>query len=181
MVDMFGNHDDGFSVELARRVVAGFAEAHPGKRISQLGPVDEVAGRVLSALETATASPWADAVGPVYPTAVVREMLGGITRQALLDRVKRHKLLSLRTADGHLVWPAWQFRHASAIAGLSEVLAAVAPGGADPWTLASWLRAPQPTVEGRSVADLISSGDQADLAAAVSLARAAPYRWRAAS
>lgn len=115
----------------------------------------------------------------MYPTSTVRALLGGVTRQALLDRVRRNKLISMRTADGHLVWPAWQFRDRAALPGLDRVLGAVDHGVVDSWTLASWLRAPQPAAGGRSVADLLSGGEPSDIECAVGIARAASSRWAA--
>lgn len=122
--------------------------------------------------------PWGPAIGPVYRTDQVRALLGGVSRQALNDRVKRSTLLALKTRDGVTVYPAWQFAEGQVLPGLAEVLKVFAADEhgeiVDGWTLASWLRTGVDELGGGSVADRLLAGDAA---AARQAAAHAAARW----
>lgn len=119
-----------------RRRVAELIDASslPREKPEELG---ERAG-----LAAAAASIWSEHVGPFVDTDGVMALLGGISKQAVSQRVQGRRLLALRTGSGRLVYPLWQFREANPLPGLAEVLNAA---GYDPqrpttgWTLASWL------------------------------------------
>ncbi|MGD0255248.1 MAG: hypothetical protein ABSB99_06815 [Acidimicrobiales bacterium] len=138
----------------------------------QLGPPKEAAERLVSLVPLH--SPWGAVVGPVYSTPQVRALLGAPSRQAVGDRVRRRTLLALRTSDGHLVYPAFQFSGREVTPGLSKVLQRVSDTS-DDWTLASWLRAPQTALGGRSVVEhLARRGADEEV---IELASAAAERW----
>jgi hypothetical protein len=122
--------------------------------------------------------PWGPAIGPVYRTDQVRALLGGVSRQALNDRVKRSTLLALKTRDGATVYPAWQFADRKVLPGLAEVLKVFTADEhgeiVDGWTLASWLRTGLDELDGGSVADRLLAGDAAAARQAASHAAA---RW----
>lgn len=122
--------------------------------------------------------PWGPAIGPVYRTDQVRALLGGVSRQALSDRAKRHTLLTLKTRDGVNVYPAWQFSEGQVLAALPEVLKLFAPDEdgetVDAWTLASWLRTNLDELEGDSVSGRLRAGKHDQALAA---ARSAAARW----
>lgn len=122
--------------------------------------------------------PWGPAIGPVYRTEQVRALLGGVSRQALSDRVKRSTLLALKTRDGVTVYPAWQFSEGQVLSGLPEVLKLFAADEhgeiVDAWTLASWLRVSLDEFGGDSVSGRLRAGEQE---AAVATARSAAARW----
>jgi hypothetical protein len=82
--------------------------ARAGRSVTELGTADELAERMLAVVPTP--SPWDEIVGPVYRTAQVATVLGGVSRQAVADRRARGRLLGLRTSDGVWVYPAFQFR-----------------------------------------------------------------------
>ncbi len=85
----------------------------------------------------------------------VRLRLGGVSRQALNQRVRAGKLLAL-TAANTSWFPDWQFATDGGIVpGLSEMLAVLpdSPLAAD-----RLVRAPLPEERGSSIADLIASG-----------------------
>lgn len=84
----------------------------------------------------------------------VRELLGGISRQALHQRVRGGRLLALHLANTSW-FPDWQFGPEGVRAGLSDVLA-VLPDSA----LAAdrVMRAPIPEERRRSAADLLVAG-----------------------
>src|SRR5580765_2997081 len=103
-----------------RRLLEQLNTIDGSRALAVLGAPADAAELMVSALPRP--SPWADAVGPVYRTPAVRRLLGGVTRQALVDRARRHTLLALRTADDHLVWPAFQFAGSRPLEGLARVL-----------------------------------------------------------
>jgi hypothetical protein len=121
-------------------------------------------------------SRWDDLLGPYYTTAKVSQILGGVSRQAVADRRERRTLLGLKTADGVLVYPAFQFDEKNEVlAGLPEVLQAFRGSGADDWTLAGWLRSPSRALEGHSPVEWLASGG--DPEAAFRIARGAARRF----
>ena len=91
-----------------------------------------------------------------YTTPQVRELLGGVTRQAVASRVSAGTLLSQEIA-GRSYFPDWQFGADGPHRGLGELLAALlSVRGA----LAADALARKPIAEekGRSVADLLAGG-----------------------
>src|SRR5680860_519293 len=100
--------------------------------------IDELADMMAVAVPRAV-SRWDEAAGPFYDTTGVMALLG-VTRQAVAGRRDRRQLLSLRSSDGHHLYPVWQFDRKRRVArGLGAVLAVVLPEVVDDWTLASWL------------------------------------------
>lgn len=146
--------------------------ARAGRSVSELGTADELAERMLAVVPTP--SPWDEIVGPVYRTAQVAALLGGVSRQAVADRRARRRLLGLRTSDGVWVYPAFQLSGSTVLPGLATVLGCFDDDSVDGWTLSSWLRSPRAELEGRSVLDLLAVGD---VERAVALARDAGARF----
>jgi hypothetical protein len=65
-----------------------------------------------AAMLAAAGSAWEQDVGPFFDTDGVRVVLGGVTKQAVSQRVASGRLLGLRlasdgTARPRLVYPAW--------------------------------------------------------------------------
>ena len=123
----------------------------------------EVASRMVATVPRRSA--WNE-LGPFYSTTGVCRILGGITRQAVEDRRRRHRLIALRTAEGTWVYPAFQFD------GENRVIPAVVDahrrldvGRIGAWTAASALLGPQPELRGRSIVEhLVAGGDPDDYA-----------------
>jgi hypothetical protein len=124
----------------------------------------EVAGRRAAATVTAGQA-WAGLVGPFTDSAGAAAALGGITKQAVSQRVAAGSVLGLRLASGgtardRLVYPAWQF-HTTVLAHLPTVLAAA---GFDPdrpvtgWTIAAWLTTPDDSLGGMTPQQLLRAG-----------------------
>ena len=57
----------------------------------------------------------------------------------------RGRLLALRTANGRLVYPTFQFDGDGVRDGIATILQSVGPVE-DPWALAAWMRAQQPAL-----------------------------------
>jgi hypothetical protein len=92
-----------------------------------------------------------DLLGPFYTTSQVGRLLGGVSSQALTDRRDRCILLGLKTADGMIVYPAFQFGERNEVlAGLPEVLQCFRDRHVDDWTLAGWLVSRSRALDGLS-------------------------------
>ncbi len=121
-----------------------------------LGPPAEIAARMLAAVPAR--SGW-NALGPFYSTTGVARILGGISRQAVEDRRRRHRLIALRTADGAWVYPLFQFDRANRpIPAVVDAHRRLTAGRIDPWTAASALLGPQPELGGRSILEHLAAG-----------------------
>lgn len=157
------------NLERTRRAYRG-----QNRDISDLGSPEALARRMTATIPLP--SPWDEALGPFYGTGQVRRLLGGITRQAVDDRVRRRRLLALRTADGRYVYPTFQFdRQGRVLSGLSQVLRAFSKDAVDGWTLAGWLRARQQQLSGSNVVDWLKRGGDEELV--LRLAREASERF----
>lgn len=159
------------AVELA--AVPALTSYGQGRLQWRLGSAQDVANSLVGLLPSH--SPWAEVVGPVYTTEQVRELMGAPSRQAIDDRVRRRTLFSLRTRDGHRVYPTFQFSGRMVVTGLSDVLKKVV-GAVDGWTLASWLRAEQPELGGVSVMDCLKAEGRAN-ESVLRVAMNAADRW----
>ena len=123
-------------------------------------------------------SPWNEALGAFYDTSGVRRVLGDISRQAVMDRVRRRTLLGLKTADGKWVYPVAQFTPRNEVVdGLAEILQGFDPTQVDDWTLAGWLASDTPALDGLSPLDWLRQGR--DVTAVLTLARDAARRLAA--
>lgn len=124
----------------------------------------EDAGR-RAAMFTASGQAWADDVGPFYDTDGARAALGGVTKQAVSQRVTAGRLLGLRLAsDGsgrnRMVYPVWQFRD-SVLRALPAVLDAAGYRPDRPvtgWAIAAWLTSPDPDLQGMAPVVLLEAG-----------------------
>lgn len=123
-----------------------------GGDVALLGDPHELAQRMAATLPVA-AHPFDVELGPFYDTTGLSRWWG-VSRQALADRVRRGTLLACRTADGHLVYPAFQFARDGAVRpGIAEAVAVLTRAGADGWTTAVWLTTPSSAFDGESAVD----------------------------
>ena len=103
------------------------------------------------------ASPWDELVGPFLRSEGVQARLK-ITRQAVAAKAARRRLLRTITVDGEHLYPLWQFDGDHLVAGLAEVLALFPEQAVDGWTLAAWLRTPDPDL-GEAPFAVLARGD----------------------
>jgi len=115
------------------------------------------AGR-RAALKAVSGAMWTNTVGPFYDTEGVMTLLGGVSKQAVNDRVRRHRLLALRTGSGRLVYPAAQFCDERVVDGLGDVLDVLVPDNTEAWMVASWLTTPDPELDARSPITALHAG-----------------------
>lgn len=122
-----------------------------------------VRGAVASAAEQVSA----DAIGPFLDTAGVMAMLGGVTKQAVSERVRGRRLLALRMGpDGRSYrFPLWQFDGAT-LAVLPGVLEAVGYRPEVVWhggLVAAWLCADDEQLGGLRPRDLLAAGQDEEV------------------
>lgn len=108
--------------------------------------------------------------GGALPVAMVAEAFG-TSRQAIDKRRQRQKLLGVKDASGEWLFPMFQFtEQGDVLSGLSEALAAF-PDSYDDWMRLSVLVEPSEVFGGRSVAQVLAQGDDAEMSKAVHLIR----------
>lgn len=117
-------------------------------------------------------SPWADIVGPCYTDASLLQVLP-LERDTLSAAVAQLDLLCLRTADGTLLFPAFQVRDDRVCPNLRPVLEILRSGVDDPWTWAQWLNT-EPNDQPRPISRLWDGAVAEVLAAA----RHDAHAWR---
>jgi len=112
-----------------------------GYDLSTMGSMADLAEKMAGTLPDAGAA-WGPVVGPVYTTASLRRWLG-MSRQAINQHVKEHRILRLVTSDNRSVYPSFQFDAAGGrLPHLRDILDVLATGVDDPWAWASWLNSP---------------------------------------
>ncbi|BBZ14959.1 hypothetical protein [Mycobacterium branderi] len=104
------------------------------------------------------ASPWDELVGPFLRSDGVQARLG-ISRQAVAAKAARRRLLRTVTADGEHLYPLWQFAGDQLVDGLAEVFSLFPESSVDGWTLAAWLRTPDPDL-GEPPLDALARGER---------------------
>lgn len=104
------------------------------------------------------ASPWDKLVGPFIRTDGVQARLG-ISRRAIDAEVARRHLLRTITADGEHLFPLWQFDGAGLVDGLAEVVSLFSESSVDGWTVAAWLRTPDPVLDEPPI-DALARGER---------------------
>lgn len=92
-----------------------------------------------------------------HPTPVVRELLGGVSRQAVSQRVEAGTLLAAEVG-GRNYFPRWQFTAEGTVPGLQRVLGPLTRAGRSPIAADALMRTPLPEEGGRSAAELLAAG-----------------------
>lgn len=99
---------------------------------------------------------WADQLGPAYRQADVAKLLGKSKQAVSRDR----RLLRLTTRSEQIAYPAFQFDGRRPLPGIAEVITILDGTVATTWTIASWLTAPQPALDGDRPVDRLRAGDR---------------------
>lgn len=148
---------------LAEQLADGLRDLQDLDHVDQ----DRLAAHVLGEVRRALAHPlelvddrevaarWTEVLGGFYTVDTVRELLGGVTKQAVS---KRADLLALRTGRGRVVYPKLQFRRSRPAPGMADVLAAAPESVVDRWTLAGWLASPNRNLSGDRPVDALHDG-----------------------
>lgn len=97
---------------------------------------------------------WADQVGSAYRQADVVALLGK-TKQAVSADAG---LVKLEMRDGTVGYPVFQFDGRRVLPGVRDVVEALSPVVATPWTIASWLTSPHDYLDGARPIDALRAG-----------------------
>ncbi len=93
-----------------------------------------------------------------YSTEQVRALLGGISRQAVSQRVRSSRLMAIEIS-GRSWFPDWQFVDGRLVDGLPQVVRALTAGGENAFSAEGLMRSSLPEEGGRSIADLLAAGE----------------------
>jgi hypothetical protein len=115
-------------------VAQRYAEAAPETR--------EQIDRLLA--QDADDAAWTEQLGHVYRQSDVAMLLGKSKQAVSADR----GLLKLAMRSGDVGYPVFQFDGRRVLPGVREVVMALAPAVATPWTIASWLTSPHEDLHG---------------------------------
>lgn len=101
---------------------------------------------------------WRRRLGPLLTTGDLQK-LGGRSRQAVHDLVRRGRLLALPSATGNL-FPSFQLDPAGRPRPVvAEVLDAFSGAVESPYTVAAWFRTPQALLDDREPAEWLAAGE----------------------
>lgn len=177
---------EDYAAEVAERLrlslVEGFDEI--AERGAMLLPAPEEVAETVAGLvpflPDESPNELAALLGPFWTGKKVREALGISTRQALDSRRRNGSVLALKSSDGDLFYPVFQFQrradgHVEVKPGLLPVLRALRHF--DPWTVGVLLRIPSPELGGLTPVDWVRRGKPTE--ALVGLAQAVAREWSA--
>ncbi len=148
-----------------------FAEQNPGL-LDNLVDFDPESGRYDDAIALGGRAAdmlvapalWRNAVGKVYDTAALAQMLH-VTRQAIASRVNARTLLAVPGRRSRL-YPVWQFEVLDGdVIDVRRVVPLILRAWLDvepevePLTIAAWANAPSEYLDGRRPWELIVEGD----------------------
>jgi hypothetical protein len=119
-----------------------------------------------AALLAASELLWEREVGPLVTTSQLQDLLRS-SRQAINERVRNHRILALPREKGNYVYPLWQFGPSSQpLPGIAEIVRLFAEVVETTWTIASWLVAKEPELDGRAPIEALRRGETGDAFAA---------------
>lgn len=105
---------------------------------------------------------WADVVGPAYTPLQIAWLLNLTTKGVAANA----GLLALEQPGGQIVYPTWQLDDGRLLPGIAEVVEVLGPVVATTWTIAGWLRSPQPDLGDAIPYELLVDGDVGTVVAA---------------
>lgn len=119
--------------------------------------VGDFIGLITSVIPQVAPNALNEEVGPFYDTPSVMTVLGGVSKQAVDARRRKHTILALRTADDRWVYPVFQFTDSTVDPRLVPAIQALkdAPG----WSTALWFVTRNPDLDNQTPLDW-ARGDQ---------------------
>jgi hypothetical protein len=108
-------------------------------------PINEMLDRFTALLPPAAPNALDEEIGPFYDTAGVEMLLGGVSKQAVEARRKKHTILAVRTSDHRWAYPTFQFTGSEVDPALVPAIQALK--GAPAWAAALWFVTPNPDLD----------------------------------
>lgn len=142
------------------------------------GTPEQAAREMLAALPRR--SPHDELAGPFHDTAGTRSVLGGISRQAVGQRISQGTILRVVTSDRRNLFPTFQFASGAVRPEVTQVLRTLrSVDDADGWIRAVWFATPSGSLNGMTPREIVTDANAwAGYAnALVDLAREAGERW----
>lgn len=137
-------------------------------------PVEEMLDRVTALLPPAAPNALDTEIGPFYDTPGVETLLGGVSKQAVEARRKKHTILSVKTSDGRWAYPTFQFTGSDVDPALVPAIRAFR--GAPAWSAALWFVTPNPDLDEVTPLEWARSGRPAEALSAS--ARRTAREWQ---
>lgn len=137
-------------------------------------PVEEMLDRVLALLPPAAPDALDAATGPFYDTASVATLLGGVSKQAVEARRKKHTILAAKAADGRWAYPTFQFTGSGVDPTLVPAIQALRDAPA--WSAAAWFGTPNPDLDDATPLEWARTGRPTD--ALVTSAQRTAREWQ---
>ncbi|MCP3426741.1 hypothetical protein NBM05_12200 [Rothia sp. AR01] len=166
-----------FRREIDERIDRSLEEMADAGELSDTTPghAERLAHAAVRAIRTANRV--TTQVGPLYSRDRVMKVLGVGSRQALHDRIRRHALLRVFSAEGQALFPVLQFRDGAVDPGLVPYLKILLGSGASGWTVLYWLTSPAARFGGRTPLQVVEAGDREELAQLTAVARDDAAGW----
>ncbi len=167
---------DRVRAALSTRLAAGDA-GEGDDQVPDPAAVAESLSDVIMLMPHGSTNELARLLAPFWSAVKVRQVFDGASRQLLAERRKSGTLLGLKTSDGDIVYPVFQFQQRE---GRVEVRPGLVPmlrvlRRFDPWSVAVLLHAPAPELRGRTPLSWVREGRPA--APLIELAEAVAREW----
>ena len=99
-------------------------------------------------------------IGKVKDSRSTREYLGGISLQALNDRVRKNNILRLKNKAGRNGYPVFQFKDGAVDPQVRQVIKVLLDSGLTEWGVAFWLARPSKFYDNRPAAEYMKDSEE---------------------
>lgn len=99
-------------------------------------------------------------IGKLYTTAAVCKRLGGITPQALNDRIKKGSILRLKDGKGRNGYPVFQFSDDAVDPEVQKIIQTLLRGNFTERQTALWLASPSRAYNGKSAVEYMKESPE---------------------
>ncbi len=102
----------------------------------------------------------ASIIGKMYTTAATCKYLGGITPQALNDRINKKTILRLKDGKGRNGYPLFQFSDGTVDPDIQKIIQTLLKGHFTEWEAAIWLTTPSQAYNGKSAVEYMKESEE---------------------
>lgn len=104
-----------------------------------------------------------DRFGTFYTSQRIGQELGGISRQAVSERVRNSTLLRVTTSDGVSAFPSFQVRSGKVPGPMKKLFQILMPAAPDEWGVLYWMTSPLDEFGGRTAVEVVDDGNWKEL------------------